>query len=209
MKWGLEVLRGPLPAPPGSCPGSISPRAWTHRAYTASSSLHSGLAHSPSKCGEGAVRGPDICEINLEAVASTGSSRMSQLVGRGATALTALGCRRGHSPFHFQTTDTSVILVSVQTRPSEAFSPICWSLFFMESQSSPPSLLHPGSGLCGELLLLLLFFLLRMHKKEHFFICDLSGRVGRWWPWVRWLLSSSLMETQAPPPMSNCLVVTV
>lgn len=53
------------------------------------------------------------------------------------------------------------------------------------------------------------FFFLRMHKKEHFFICDLSAWGGRWWPWVRLLLSSSLMETQAPPPMSNCLVVTV
>ena len=53
----LEVRSGgarrPPVRPPGSCPGSISQQGWTDRAYTASGSLHSDLAHGPSKCGEG------------------------------------------------------------------------------------------------------------------------------------------------------------
>ena len=105
-------------------------------------------------------------------MASTGSARMSCPVSRGAAALTTLVCRRGHSPFHFQTTDPSGILVSVQTQPCVAFSPVCWSLFFTGSHSSPHSQLQPVFAVS-------FFFLLRMHKREHFSICDFSG-TGRW-----------------------------
>ena len=115
------------------------------------------------------VRGPNVFEIDLEAVASMGSARMSWLVSRGAEALTTLVCRRGRSPFHFQTTDPSGILVSVQTQPCVAFSPVCWSLFFTGSHSSPRSQLQP------VFVVSFFFFLLRMHKKEHFSICDFSG----------------------------------
>lgn len=100
---------------------------------------------------------------NLEAVASTVLPDVPAGWQRGHS-LDRLGLQMRSQPSHFQTTDTPVILVSVQTQPSEAFSPVCWSLFFVESQSSPPSLLHPGSGLCGEV-----FFFSKNAQKGTFF----------------------------------------